>query len=1314
MGIFLGQFFKDKPTKVLGKVITHNPNTGKLLTDQFGKARAEVRGTLDDVIKGIDTPNVVRFDHFHEGHNLVKSSPKTAQRIKKVIALSKKESAPKKASRYNCSNELQCLGDTISRYNKGISKEEIKVWVTYQVQSSIFDVETIKTNEWGTYYVQKPNYKQWLKSGLVAYDGKEFIPSVLFYSGDIYDRIVSVKTKEKEIVARIGQQLYEKQLSLLEKAKPKALYISENADVKLYLSPFDKIWEDIEITELADGTSVDSDASIGSIFYSNYLAYLSREELTIDKKSASAYEVYSYWINKDRKPRDKSKSAWASIRRNTTIIGTHHFDKFLLTVLSETDKQKISYLWNRKSNNYKDIDYAKIPVGFKINTKFKGGQLSIRGAQREGVAFMNHRGTGIVAYDVGVGKTMTAILGVSDGFEKGLFKRPLVVVPQKVYKKWIAEISGVYAEKTIKKGNKIVAKKGDLIAQGILPHIKINDYDNLGVKNIGSALDELGLTKTVDAFSVTMITYEGLMKIGFNEDTEGNLSKRLKEILSQGESGRAGAIMEQGAEKWIDEALKNTELDIEDMGIDCIIVDEAHNFRNLFMEVKGDIGKDGERESKNFFAGGSGKPSARALKLFMLNAYVHDKNRNRNTFGLTATPFTNRATEIYSMMAHYDYNGLKDFDVYNIAQFCSKYIDESIESTWTASGTFTTNAVIRGYNNLTSLQSMIFRSINYKTGEEANIKRPQKIILPLKNDENGVPLELENIVDTTLKPNDLQRYWLNQITMFASKNPFVREESRLANYYPADSSGNVPGQVLIALNAARAVTFSPYAIRIKGENEYDTSEISAEQFVNNSPKIKYVCACIASVKKHHEQNRTPISGQIIYSDRGIEWFGHIKEYLVEHIGYQDKEVAIFHGGISVSKREKIKEGFLNNDIKIIIGTSTMREGVDLQKHGSVLYNCYLDWNPTDHHQLAGRIWRFGNKFSHVRIVIPLMEDSSDVFTWQKLSEKMSRLNSIWSRSGKTKLFEERELNAEELKKGLINDPKELVRWEIKEKASFLKTEQEAAQSNYDTLIKVGEIKKAFNSKEEALESTVKEALNKPHLRYDVTSAQKEKLMAMRHTDIKSAYRIISAYANLQNQYSAIYTKRAVDEHKKLSKKLKHIEDRILAKENLTLNDDYSHLLDFYKKRSDDLSKELLLIQSDEYFQEKLEQAYVEKRELDKKKKPMSNRIKEFMRLNYLLECKQGIDNCDIYGRKEKTTVNSSVNATVNTAVKSTVKSTVNPSVTPSVKAAAKVSDKKLLQQAIDALMAAQDFASNDDKKSITQAIQALEAAILFA
>ena len=313
------------------------------------------------------------------------------------------------------------------------------------------------------------------------------------------------------------------------------------------------------------------------------------------------------------------------------------------------------------------------------------------------------------------------------------------------------------------------------------------------------------------------------------------------------------------------------------------------------------------------------------------------------------------------------------------------------------------------------------------------------------------------------------------------KGAALKGEGPIANYYPPDNKGKIPGQVLIALNASRTVTFSPYAVKLKGEVDKLPTEVTPEEFVENSPKIKYILDCIQSVKSYHKEKGTPLSGQLIYSDRGKEWFGHIREYLITKLGYQNKEIAIFDGTVSKSRREKIKEGFLRNDIKIIIGTSTMREGVDLQNHCSVIYVAYIDWNPTDMHQLWGRGWRFGNKHSHIRIVIPLIENSSDVFTWQKLGEKMSRLNSIWTRSAKTKMFEESELNAEELKKGLINDPEQAAIFEIKELKEGLLTTIDLAQAEIDLLKGVEQERGGYDSLSNQLTDLAKEAKNNPQL-----------------------------------------------------------------------------------------------------------------------------------------------------------------------------------------------------------------------------------------
>ena len=123
--------------------------------------------------------------------------------------------------------------------------------------------------------------------------------------------------------------------------------------------------------------------------------------------------------------------------------------------------------------------------------------------------------------------------------------------------------------------------------------------------------------------------------------------------------------------------------------------------------------------------------------------------------------------------------------------------------------------------------------------------------------------------------------------------------------------------------------------------------------------------------------------------------------------------------------------------KILIGSSTIKEGINLQKHSSTLFNCWLDWNPTDIQQLEGRIYRQQNKFNTVRIVNPLMIDSMDIFMFQKLEEKTNRINDIWSNEGRTNVLHTEAFNPKDLKYSLIKDAYVLAEMELLEIAETI-------------------------------------------------------------------------------------------------------------------------------------------------------------------------------------------------------------------------------------------------------------------------------------
>lgn len=240
------------------------------------------------------------------------------------------------------------------------------------------------------------------------------------------------------------------------------------------------------------------------------------------------------------------------------------------------------------------------------------------------------------------------------------------------------------------------------------------------------------------------------------------------------------------------------------------------------------------------------------------------------------------------------------------------------------------------------------------------------------------------------------------------------------------------------LSYARNLALSPHLYVKSGL----TKRPDYKSYVEMSPKLKYIMECVRDVKKYHESHNEPVSGQVIYMDRGIQFFPLLKEYLVKEIGFNENEIGIIKSGLPKNgkrSKEYIKNLFNGeiynevtklfepipdeNRIKVVIGSSTIQEGINLQRFATVLYNAFIGWNPTEVEQVNGRIWRQGNEFSAVRIVTPLVIDSADIFLFEKLGQKTSRLNAIWNSDGKTNVFNLEEFNPEQLKYALIRDPK---------------------------------------------------------------------------------------------------------------------------------------------------------------------------------------------------------------------------------------------------------------------------------------------------
>jgi hypothetical protein len=212
------------------------------------------------------------------------------------------------------------------------------------------------------------------------------------------------------------------------------------------------------------------------------------------------------------------------------------------------------------------------------------------------------------------------------------------------------------------------------------------------------------------------------------------------------------------------------------------------------------------------------------------------------------------------------------------------------------------------------------------------------------------------------------------------------------------------------------------------------------------------------------------------------------------------------------------------------------------------------------------------------------------------------------------------------------------------------------------------------------------------------------IMALQATasDMPSVYRKIRAFSRFVSATSSGYTlgfvdTRSIDDHIKAKKTLKRVEDTILSAYKLPVSQ-LDEALNRIADRLQQAEETLNHINSDEYFAEVLQSATDKKAEEAANRRSVDDRVKEFARLNYLLDCKFQVDMCTIYGRNKSEPTSEDMD---------------RPSSKNSNKQAmAKGKGESPIKDAIDALRIALEF--SDNKQPLQEAIEALEVALEFA
>ena len=879
-------------------------------------------------------------------------------------------------------------------YGRDFDEREFPIWKATDWQGNIdlskLSGDDIQYLSESGKYVEK-NFGEWTH--------KE-----LFTSGDIYAKI----QEQRELYVKSdGNRIFADNIKLLESAMKSPLEIE-----KIHFGVKTALAETFTVEHIdAEGNKVNLNLQESFILWAQNAkladrkwrgdvdfatANISREELGeeltfydivnyIDGKPVKAEAVRgwrTYDMSEDEKAAEKAeRRKEADLKRQArSDTANRLFDRYLHEGLSESDTKRLSAEYNRRFNSYVAPDYSKLPLFVDGMSAYKGdSKFKLYDQQIKGISFLCNKGNGLLAYDVGVGKTAAGIVATVNQIQTGRSKRPLIIVPNQVYSKWYTDIRQLF------------------------PNIKVNDLYNFGKDSVEKYIDSENLHRlNIPENSISLCTYEALKNITFTDEScENELYEDFASLLSADMDGSARNNAESSDKiKGIIGSASHVKDEsyffYEDCGFDNLTVDEAHNFKNLWV-----VPRPKKKGESNEYAGiPSGKPSARALKMYGMTQLTQRRNDDRNVFMLTATPFTNSPTEVYSMLSYIGRERLKQAGITSLRAFFDEFAQTKQELGVTSTGNIDTKQVMKSWKELSALQNILTEFIDKVDGEEAGIIRPNKF--------------------THVKPLDMSDL---------QKEMREIDEERMADVKKGDSAA-----VIVAMNNMRLSCVAP---ALANPDMYPGIELPPlSKLVETSPKLKFVCDAIIDMYKGN-----PEKGQFMYVPLGKESHGIIKDYLVAH-GIPKNAVEIINGEVNNTpeKKEKITSCFNDekNPCKIIIGGRNTAEGIDLNGNSFVMYNCSLGWNPSETIQAEGRIWRQGNLQGNVHIVYPVMNDSIDSVLYQKHDEKRSRINELWNYKGDSLNVED--INPEDLKLDLIKDPNKKAKLILQEETKEARAE----------------------------------------------------------------------------------------------------------------------------------------------------------------------------------------------------------------------------------------------------------------------------------
>lgn len=639
--------------------------------------------------------------------------------------------------------------------------------------------------------------------------------------------------------------------------------------------------------------------------------------------------------------------------------------------------------YNEKFNNSvpKSIPDEFVPEHFGgAATTVGGSPFKLRPHQAKAVIRATTQPV-LLAHEVGTGKTYTLITTAMEMRRLGTARKPMIVVQNATVGQFVASAKALYPNAKV-----LTLEDADRNAEGrraFYAKIKFNDWDMIVVPQsvferipdsierqtqfIQDKIEEKMLVleqmKEADPDGRSMIVRAAEREISRLEDEMSQLASGEPQPTSskKKKDAKKEAITRQNAEVKARELLDRATDDVEDfdsMGIDAILVDEAHEYKHLGFATAMQRGVKGVDPS----------PSKKSQGVFLKTQAVLEKTGGKNVVFATGTPISNTAAEIWTFMRYLiPADVMKEYDIYYFDDFVRNFGNLQQMLEFKTNGKYDEVNRFAGYVNLHELVRI------WSTVADTVLTR----------EAGGVSDKIPQ-----MEGGKAQDIFLPQTRALRSIMKFVKDELKRYEDMTGKEKKENSHIPLVMYGIAKAAAVDARLVQSDAEDDPNSKTNEAvRQTLRSLEETKDYKGTVAIFADNY-QNKA--SGFNLYED--------IRKKLIA-AGVPEEQVVVMKSGMTVKKKLEIFDRVNAGEVRVVMGsTFTLGTGVNIQERLHTLIHLDAPNRPMDYTQRNGRILRQGNLHNTwglpVRVLRFGVEDSLDVTAYQRLKTKGAIADSI--------------------------------------------------------------------------------------------------------------------------------------------------------------------------------------------------------------------------------------------------------------------------------------------------------------------------------